>query len=130
MIWIKKICLLTLLVNMLQANAQPIDTLKVMSYNLLNFPGTAPERIDTLKGILNYVKPDILMVCELISAAGGDDILFNALNVGGVSSYEMAAFSNGPDSDNLVYYNSDKLGLKEQNVIPTALRDINEYVLY
>ncbi|MBL7897647.1 MAG: hypothetical protein JNJ99_03850, partial [Crocinitomicaceae bacterium] len=102
----------------------------VMSYNLLNFPNVNPERIDTLKGILTYVKPDILMVCELNSAAGGDDILFNALNVGGETSYESCTFSDGPDTDNLVYYNSDILGFKEQNVITTALRDINEYVLY
>ncbi|MBK6525914.1 MAG: T9SS type A sorting domain-containing protein [Crocinitomicaceae bacterium] len=126
----KKTTILFLLLFTIQANAQLTDTLKVMSYNLLNFPNVNPNRIDTLKGILDYVKPDILMVCELTSAAGGDDILFNALNVGGVTSYESAAFSNGPDTDNLLYYNSDKLALKEQNVITTALRDINEYVLY
>ena len=110
--------------------SQLTDTLSVMSYNLLNFPSASPERIDTLKGILQYVQPDILMVCELTSGAGGDDILFNALNVGGITSYASASFSDGPDTDNLVYYNSDKLELKEQNVISTALRDINEYVLF
>jgi len=114
----------------LSGQAQPVDTLKVMSYNLLNFPGTTPNRVDTLKGILEYVKPDILMVCELISGAGADNILFNALNVNGATNYDMAAFSDGPDSDNLVFFNTDKLALKEQHVITTALRDINEYVLY
>ena len=106
------------------------DTLKVLSYNLLNFPNVAPARIDTLKGILQNAKPDILMVCELTSSAGADDILFNALNVGGETSYAMANYVGGPDTENMLFYNSDKLGLKEQNEIPTALRDINEYVLY
>lgn len=109
---------------------QSTDTLNVMAYNLLNFPEVSSTRVDTLKGILQYAKPDILMVCELSSAAGGDDILFNALNVDGQTNYASANFSNGPDSDNLLFYRSDKLGLKEQNVISTDLRDINEYVLY
>ncbi|MBI3135107.1 MAG: T9SS type A sorting domain-containing protein [Bacteroidetes bacterium] len=126
----KKISLPLLLLLGIQAEAQLTDTLKVMSYNLLNFPSVDPERIDTLKGILTYAKPDILMVCELTSAVGGDDILFNALNVDGETNYDMAVFSDGPDTDNMVYFNSAKLGLKEQNVITTALRDINEYVLY
>lgn len=128
--WIQKTCLLVALTGSFQVNAQLTDTLKVMSYNLLNFPNVNPDRIDTLKGILTYAKPDILMVCELTSAAGGDDILFNALNVGGETAYDMAIFSDGPDTDNMVYFNSNKLGLKEQHVISTALRDINEYVLY
>lgn len=113
-------------------NAQEIetDTLRVMSYNLLKFPDVSPNRIDTLKSILSYVKPDIFMVCELTSGAGANDILFNALNEDGVSSYDMADYIPGPDTENALYFNSDKLGLAEQNVIPTDLRDINEYVLY
>lgn len=130
MMFAKRIVFLFCICVSVQSTAQLTDTLKVMSYNLLNFPAVSPNRIDTLEGILSYVKPDILMVCELTSAAGGDDILFNALNVGGETSYAMANFSDGPDTENMVYYNSDKLGLKEQNVITTDLRDINEYVLY
>lgn len=42
----------------------------------------------------------------------------------------MADYIAGPDTQNELYFNSDKLGLYEQNVIPTVLRDINEYVLY
>ncbi|MGB1102069.1 MAG: T9SS type A sorting domain-containing protein [Crocinitomicaceae bacterium] len=110
--------------------AQETDTLKVMSYNLLKFPDVSPNRIDTLKSILAYAKPDILMVCELTSGAGADDILFDALNEDGVSSYDMGDYILGPDTENALYYNTDKLGLIEQNVIPTVLRDINEYVLY
>lgn len=109
---------------------QETDTLKVMSYNLLNFPAVSPNRIDTLKKILAYVQPDILMVCELTSGSGADDILFNALNEDGISHYDMADYTPGPDTENELYFNSTKLGLKEQHIIPTALRDINEYVLY
>lgn len=110
--------------------AQSLDTLKVVSYNLLNFPELSPHRIDSIEKIMAYLKPDILMVCELTSGSGADNILFNALNEGGTDHYDMADFVPGPDTQNMLYFNSDKLRLKEQNVIETALRDINEYVLF
>lgn len=112
------------------ALAQSLDTLKVISYNLLNFPELSPHRIDSIERIMAYLKPDILMVCELTSGSGADNILFNALNEGGIDYYDMADFVPGPDTQNMLYFNSDKLRLKEQNVIETVLRDINEYVLY
>jgi hypothetical protein len=126
----KKAFLILAVILSFSAKSQYTDTIKVLSYNLLNFPSVDPERIDTLKGIVQYIKPDLFMVCELTSGAGADDILFNALNVGGETSYDMANYVAGPDTENMLFYNSDKLGLKEQNEITTALRDINEYVLY
>ena len=126
----RKLLLLLVISMSFSGIAQERDTLKVMSYNLLKFPGGSPERIDTLKDILAYVKPDIFMVCELTSGSGANSILFNALNEGGESAYDMADYIGGPDTENMLYFNTDKLGLIEQHVIPTDLRDINEYVLY
>lgn len=126
----KKILIICLFIVSGGVFSQQKDTLKVMSYNLLRFPSVSPERIDTLKSILAYVKPDIFMVCELTSGAGGDDILFNALNEDGVDYYDMADYMDSPGSQNELYFNTNKLGLYEQNKIPTVLRDINEYVLY
>lgn len=126
----KRLYILFFVLIAMQAKGQQLDTIKVMSYNLLNFPSVSAHRIDTLKRILAYVKPDILMVCELTSGPGADAILFDALNEDGESAYDMADYITGPDTQNELYFNSDKLGLIEQNVIPTTLRDINEYVLY
>jgi len=106
------------------------ETLKVMYYNLLNFPSTVPERADTLKKIVQHVLPDMFLANELDNQFGATLILNNALNQNGITHYEQATFVDGPDTDNLLFYNSDKLGLISQNEIPTALRDINEYVLY
>ena len=106
------------------------DTLKIMYYNLLDFPISQPDRIDTLKKILNHVRPDVFVVNELTSFSGGVQIKNNALNVGGVNYYEAAVFYDGPDTDNLLFYNSNKLGLVTQTQIPTVLRDISEYELY
>ncbi len=106
------------------------DTIRVMAYNLLNFPSQDQQRADTLKKIVQYAQPDALLVNELTAQYGANLILNNALNQDGVTHYQQATFMNGPDTDNLLFYNSDKLELVEQNAIPTTLRDINEYVLY
>ena len=37
------------------------DTLKVTYYNLLNFPSSQQDRIDTLVKILDFIKPDIFV---------------------------------------------------------------------
>src|SRR5688572_8734966 len=85
----------------LYISAQSTDTITVMVYNLLNFPngrndcGTnivVPARWDTLVKIIDYVRPDILMVCELQSAVGADSILNKALNTHGRSGYQRAIF--------------------------------------
>lgn len=106
------------------------DTLTVMSYNILNYPDVNPTKADTLKPIIKLVKPDIFMITELTSFSGANLILNDALNVDGVTSYQRATYFNGPDTDNMLYYNSTKLALKSQFEIPTTLRNISEYVLY
>lgn len=122
--------LFVLFIFSFNSNHAQVDTLKVVSYNLLNFPSLESHRIDTLKGITQYLNPDIFMICELTSEDGANDILNQALNVDGITSYEMAEYNNGPGTDNELYYNSDKLGLKSQFQISTPLRNISEYILY
>lgn len=106
------------------------DTIRAMSYNTLDFPGVASSRADTLKKIIDYVLPDIFMACEIQSQTGVNLIMSNALNTSGRNYYAQAPFINGPDTDNMLFYNSNKLGLKSNHRIATSLRDINEYVLY
>ena len=106
------------------------DTLTIMSYNVLNYPSSNMGKADTLKPIIKHVQPDIFMITELESSVGATTILTDALNVDGVTSYQRATFHSGPDTNNMLYYNSDKLVLYSQHEIPTALRNISEYVLY
>ena len=106
------------------------DTLKVTYYNLLNFPSSQQDRIDTLVKILDFIKPDIFVVNELTSFNGGALIKNIALNTGGTNEFQSALFFDGPDTDNLLFYNQNKLALYSQQQIPTQLRDISEYVLY
>lgn len=126
----KKFLLGLILLANLPAFSQNTDTLKVMAYNVLNFPQINAARISDLEIVLQEYLPDILMVCEVTSSSGANAILNDALNQNGITHYEKANFVSGPDTQNMLYYNDDKLELLEQNEITTALRDINEYVLY
>lgn len=124
------------------ASAQTVP-LRIVSYNLLNFPNgrndcgsgnvNLPNRSDSLRKTMQYLKPDIFVGCEIQTEAGCDSILTRSLNVFGTTHYQRAAFvanSNGGDLQNMLFYNSDKLTLKEQRKIPTGVRDINQYILY
>ena len=106
------------------------DTLKVMYYNILNYPGSTPERVDYFKTISQYIRADIILVNEILSESGAELLLQDGLNVYGSNHYQRAFFTNGYDTDNMLFYNNEKLVLFSQDTIETALRLINEYVLY
>jgi hypothetical protein len=106
------------------------DTLTVLSYNILNYPLSNTTKADTLAPIIKYTHPDIFMITELTSSSGATTILNDALNIDGITFYQKATYFNGPDTDNMLFYNSDKLVLHSQFQIATTLRDISEYVLY
>jgi len=106
------------------------DSLKITFYNLLNFPSSQQDRADTLKKILDFIQPDIFVVNELTSFNGGAIIKNNVLNSGSSNDFKSALYFNGPDTDNLLFYNQNKFELYSQHQIPTQLRDISEYVLY
>lgn len=108
------------------------EDLTVMFYNMLKFPSSTPDRADTLNKIIQHTQPDIFIVSELKSAYGATQILTRGLNANGVSHYAKAVFqdANGSDTDNLLFYNMNKIGLKKQNNINTSLRAISEYIVY
>ena len=126
--FLKKTTLLLLILTSIHGKAQ--DTLTVLAYNILNYPLSNSSKADTLKPIIKHVQPDIFMITELTSSSGVTTILNDALNVDGITYYQNATYFNGPDTDNMLYYNSDKLVLYSQYEIPTTLRNISEYVLY
>jgi hypothetical protein len=106
------------------------DTATIMYYNVLNYPGSTGSRVQDFKVINQYIKPDFIVVTELLSDAGASTLLQQGLNVYGETKYQKAVFTDGPDTDNGLFYNSDKFTLYSQDTIGTALRSINEYVLF
>lgn len=139
----KYLLVLGVFLGVLPVKAQTVP-IRVVSYNLLNFPdgrndcGTSnvqvPNRTDSLRKTLNYLKPDIFVACEIQYEAACDSILTRSLNVFGESAYQRAPFtgntSGANDLHNMLFYNTQKLILKEQRIIPTSVRDINQYILY
>jgi len=107
--------------------------LKLMSYNLLDFPEAIPNpRENYLKNILDNIKPDVFMVCELETEAGANLILNTSLATSD-NRYARANFvinqsgSYPGDIQQLVFYNTQKLNLTGQSEIITTVRDINHY---
>ncbi len=100
---------------------------RVMTYNGLKLDGTDTDRQAAFQTVLEASNPDILLMQEIVDAAGADLIL-NALNAGGVQ-YARANFINGVDTDNMLFYRTSIGSLLSQNEIPTTLREISEYVM-
>ena len=108
------------------ALAQDIN-FRVMTYNGLKLDGTDTDRQAAFQTVLEASNPDILLMQEIVDAAGADLIL-NSLNAGGVQ-YARANFINGVDTDNMLFYRTSIGSLISQNEIPTTLREISEYVM-
>lgn len=116
----------------LTSNAQS-DTVTVMYYNILNF--NAASSSDTtknqhFKNIFHYVKPDVLVVLEMSFDSDATYMLNNLINSNGINYYSKAVYIDGPDKDNIMFYNNQKFGMARQDTIGTMLRNINRFKLY
>lgn len=78
---------------------------------------------------MHGLKPDLLVVQEMVSNAGMTDFYNNVLNVVAPGVFTAVPFNDGPDTDNGVFYRSDKWLFISASYIATALRDIAEYVI-
>lgn len=119
------------------------DAIQIMHYNTLYYGNTTSYCTSTnnavdmknenLKIILNHVKPDILTVNEMSgNPIFQDSLLNNALNVDGETKYKRGTLTNTTNNDlvNMLYYNSEKLTLLKQDVIPTTIRPTDVFTLY
>ena len=136
----KKLLFSLLIVSFsIQIKAQD-ETLKVLSYNLLNYPN--PEipvdyRADTLKKIIDYYTPDLFLMQELKSSTGFLFILNNVFNTDGVDFYASGTWEpqhSDPGStwklQQNAIYNTKKLALKYETFLFTVRRDINVFKFY
>ncbi len=111
--------------------------IKLMCYNVLNYPtGNIAGRVDTLRNIIDYYRPDLLMLQELKTEQGLIDTR-NMMNEIGYASFDNAPYvpqQSNPFSDfplqQSIIYNTDIFGLAEDNLILTEVRDINYYKLW
>ncbi len=111
--------------------------IKVMSYNLLNFPtGNFQGRVDTLEKIINYYRPDLFMIQELKTAQGLTDVtnMMNDLDYGVFASTTYLPQQSNQGStfplQQAMVYNTNMFGLVTESFIETEVRDINRFTLY
>jgi endonuclease/exonuclease/phosphatase family metal-dependent hydrolase len=109
--------------------AATAETITIATYNILNYPDACGlERIDDFRIVIDYIEPDIMVVQEMQSQAGMDVFLDSVLNFTG-SAFEAVSFNDGPDTDNGLFFRSDKIDFLSARYITTINRDIAEYRL-
>ena len=99
------------------------DTIRVATYNILNYNGST--RNEYLKPVTQEVNADILIVQEMISQTAVDSFSISVLE----NKYSTISFNNGTDTDNHIFYRTDKVEFISDSYISTELRDIAEYKL-
>lgn len=99
-----------------------------MSYNLLNYSGSVLKD-NSFRKVINFEKPDILVVEEIISQNAVYNMVSNVMNYYSAGLYSAGTFINGPDTDNAVFFKSSKFIFLYNQAISTSLRTINLFVL-
>ena len=106
--------------------------IKAMMYNVLNYSDSEVSRNKTpfLSTILDEVKPDLFMVCEMIDEIGSNYLFENSI-IPFNENFQKAPFEENQSGSyslqQMVYYNTEKLILEETRVITADTRDINQY---
>ncbi len=113
------------------------DTIRIMQYNLLHYGASNPpisEKNNRLKTIIGYVNPDIFGANEINNnALYSQNLLQNVLwALYGNNSWDKGIYTNYAQSDitNMLFFRSDKIGLKSQKTVTGHVRDMNIYNLY
>lgn len=139
---LKKSFLSLLAICIFSISSYAQDTLRVMTYNLLNYGNYTdycPESMNdrdtkaaNLSQILDYIQPDIFLATEMgPNSFNFSHIEANALNINGITKYAVAPISNQSGSYlcNALIYDKNIFELIEMPVINTEVRDINVYKL-
>lgn len=121
------ICAIVLIFTCNESRSQ--DTAKIMSYNLLNYSGNNTTKDPYFRQTMDYEKPDVLAVCEILSQAAVNNYLANVLNFNNPNKYSAGIFIDGPDTDNAIFYDNSKFHFVSNTVISTELRNINMFTL-
>ena len=134
--------------TLVSVTAQPVnDTVKVMSYNVLNygFPSTGdcPALITAdkhawLRTVLEYAEPDILgleKMAALPASFTGDTIVAQVLDSVCAGCYGHTPYTNnsGYDKENMLYFKTNKFGWLSTTTIYSGdvnISDINLHTLF
>ncbi|MBK7886416.1 MAG: hypothetical protein IPJ86_03665 [Bacteroidetes bacterium] len=114
--------------------AQTQDQVKIMAYNLLNYPAISNPNADTtlrnpyFRTVIEAANPDILVIEELNSLSGDLGFLTNVMNAS-ATLYAKGTYINSDDTDRGIFFKFSKFQFISNTPIQTALRDINAFKL-
>ncbi|MFQ5604830.1 MAG: FlgD immunoglobulin-like domain containing protein [bacterium] len=110
------------------AHAQT-DTLRIATYNLLNFDEFTDTRLPYFRTVVHSMNPDLLIVQELVSEAAQNRFLEEVLNSATPGLYLKSPFIQGSDTNNSLFYKNENIALISTRRVRTTLRDISQYTL-
>ncbi len=129
--------------TVLGIQAQTTESVKVMTYNLLQYgittgpggctPASVSNKNTWLQLITAYYQPDLFGVNELrwnVNHAYALNIKNNALTYNPAMQITDASNTTGSDIGNMLFYNSSKFGYLSHSAITGNIRDIDIYKLY
>jgi len=119
--------------------ALPAHALRIVNYNILNYPSlsstgalNANTRNPYFRTIFAPLAADVVVVQEMQSQAGVDLFLSGVLNTNEPGQWAAAPFQDGPDTDNALFYKPARVhfaGVRHFFVSVDQTRLIAEYRL-
>ncbi|MBK7851133.1 MAG: T9SS type A sorting domain-containing protein [Bacteroidetes bacterium] len=111
-----------------------ISSVKIMCWNLLNWPNTSSatqdstDRCPDYRTVVQYEEPDILVTEENTSTYSTTWFLNSVMNANG-PVYRQGTYIQGQDTNNGIFYKDSLFRFVSNVRITTSLRDISQFTL-
>ncbi len=106
------------------------DTVRVVTYNVLNYTTSDVSRDSFFRTVVRNINADVLVIQELTSAAAFNQFFNNVVNVVFPGQFTPGTFIDGPDTDNGIFVRNTRFSFVSNTPVRTALRDISEFRIY
>lgn len=103
-------------------------TLRIATYNLLNFSDKSTNRIQAFTTVIQAIDPDVLVVQEL-SKQEGYDTFYNQVMLQVHNDYRRAPYMDGAFTDNGLFYRENRIVLVNTDTVSIGLRPMSQYDL-
>lgn len=120
--------------SLVDATPVDVDTIRITTYNTLNFPDAmGEERIEHFRVVMNEIHPDIV-VCQEITKWSGARLFLDSVMNYETHSFDRADFNlHYQDIYNSLFYRTSKVVYDSVKFLPTGAepgeRDVAEYYL-
>jgi len=102
-----------------------VASIRIVTYNALNFGGNDGDRLSYFETVLNDIDADIFLFQEIEDEIGAE-LLLSTLN-NGTDNFSSSVYLSGPDTNNFLIYRNSLFTFASQDTISTDLRDFSEY---